>query len=517
MGVSPDFKSQFSTIPEPVSAIIAAVQKDLQRQYTIGRSSLAPDDALFSSLRLSMGPQAYQGVDRFLKGEGSEEAAQHGQLIHDRLLMALEASDAQALAAATFPWEGSMPAVQITGPPPVEVGFAGPREQRRLTVGFRLILLAPHLIVLSFLGLGAIVLVVVGWFAALLLGRLPGWIASYLIGVLAYYLRVVAYLYLLNDRYPPYSLTPSLYPAELFVSSGPLDRLAVLFRIILVIPANIVSTLVGAGAQVVLFFAWLIVLVTRRMPLSLHQALAATLRYQTRVLAYFNLVTAAYPSGLFGEIPLPAPVPSMPTTTPWAGSVNEWNTQRSNPGAVEDRTTTPLVPPPNVGGEPLATRLVLTRAAKRLLVLFLVIGAASYIGSVVSSALTQTGNVSKNEVVTPLDDDYSQLSQAVNNFGTQVTACQQNGGLPCVQQAARTLAPSFSGFADQVEGLSVPGGNQQDATALSSDSRALAGLLNQMASASSIVEYQDAARAFQARAKVFDTHVQVLERDLTKA
>jgi hypothetical protein len=396
------------------------------------------------------------------------------------------------------------------------VGFAGPREQRRLTVGFRLILVVPHLIVLAFLGLGTFVVVVIGWFAALILGRLPEWIASFLTSVLDYYLRVFAYLYLLNDRYPPFTLSRHLYPAELFVSSGRLNRVAVLFRIILVIPANIVSTLVVGGAQVVLFFAWLIILVTGRMPLSLHQALAATLRYQTRVLAYFNLVTAAYPSGLFGEIPLPARAPSTPTTTPWAGSVDEWNAQRTSAGTVQDpATAAPLVPPPTVGGEPLATRLVLTRAAKRLLVLFLVLGAMSYIGSIVSSAVTRTGNSSNNQVVTPLDDDYSQLSQAVNNFGTQVAACQQNGGLPCIQQAASTLASSFSDFADQVEGLSVPTGNQQDATALSSDSRALAGLLSQMASATSISQYEDAARGFQARAKAFDTHVQALEQDLT--
>jgi hypothetical protein len=57
MGVSPDFKSPYSTIPEAVSAIIAAVHKDLQRQYNIGRSSLPPDQALLSSLRLSGRPR----------------------------------------------------------------------------------------------------------------------------------------------------------------------------------------------------------------------------------------------------------------------------------------------------------------------------------------------------------------------------------------------------------------------------------------------------------------------------
>jgi len=39
----------------------------------------------------------------------------------------------------------------------------------------RLILAIPHLVGLFFLSIALVVVVVIGWFAALVLGRLPGW------------------------------------------------------------------------------------------------------------------------------------------------------------------------------------------------------------------------------------------------------------------------------------------------------------------------------------------------------
>ena len=50
-----------------------------------------------------------------------------------------------------------------------------------------------------------------------------------------------------------------------------------------------------------MFVTWLIVLIAGRMPRPLHEALAAALRYQTRVIGYFLMLTARYPGGLFGD------------------------------------------------------------------------------------------------------------------------------------------------------------------------------------------------------------------------
>ncbi|MCK9486864.1 MAG: DUF4389 domain-containing protein [Dehalococcoidia bacterium] len=69
------------------------------------------------------------------------------------------------------------------------------------------LLAIPHYIVLFFLGIGAVIAVIVGWFAILITGRLPRGIHDYLVGVARWGLRVQAYAFLLlTDRYPPFSL-----------------------------------------------------------------------------------------------------------------------------------------------------------------------------------------------------------------------------------------------------------------------------------------------------------------------
>jgi Domain of unknown function (DUF4389) len=84
---------------------------------------------------------------------------------------------------------------------------------------------------------------------------------------------------------------------------GRLNRLAVLFRIILAIPAGIIAAVIAAGWEAVSFFCWLVVLILGRMPAPLFEATAAVLRYSMRLQAYFLLLTAAYPKRLFGDRP----------------------------------------------------------------------------------------------------------------------------------------------------------------------------------------------------------------------
>lgn len=65
----------------------------------------------------------------------------------------------------------------------------------------------PHYIVLLFLFIGAVVAVVIAWFAILFTGRYPRGLFDYLVGVGRWALRVQAYAtLLLTDRYPPFSL-----------------------------------------------------------------------------------------------------------------------------------------------------------------------------------------------------------------------------------------------------------------------------------------------------------------------
>lgn len=219
-----------------------------------------------------------------------------------------------------------------------------PERERRWTVLLRLILLIPQAIVLWVLGIVAAIVVFFGWFGALALGRLPAFALNYLGRYLAYDARVRAYGMLLVDRYPPFSFVAPDYPVQIGLQPGRLNRAAVFFRLLLMIPAAIVQSVAYSGWVVCAFFLWLIVLIMGRMPRAVFQAAAAVLRFSMRFAAYMYLLTSAYPKRLLGDQPVRDYDPS-------------W-------------------------GAASATRpLVLTGGAQGLLVLFIVLGVLAYIGT----------------------------------------------------------------------------------------------------------------------------------------
>ena len=84
-----------------------------------------------------------------------------------------------------------------------------PRDLNRLLPLVKWLLAIPHIVVLFFLGLGAIGAVTIAWFAILFTGRYPRGIFDYVEGVLRWGTRVSGYAFLLaTDRYPPFSLKP---------------------------------------------------------------------------------------------------------------------------------------------------------------------------------------------------------------------------------------------------------------------------------------------------------------------
>ncbi len=69
------------------------------------------------------------------------------------------------------------------------------------------LLVIPHLFVLVFLILGAMLAVFIAWFAILFTGRYPQGLFDYVTGVTRWTLRVNAYVVLLvTDEYPPFTL-----------------------------------------------------------------------------------------------------------------------------------------------------------------------------------------------------------------------------------------------------------------------------------------------------------------------
>lgn len=209
--------------------------------------------------------------------------------------------------------------------------FGAPHRQNRWAVGFRAVLVIPHALVLLVLTLVLDVVVTIGWFAALFAGRLPAWVAKLVANYIKYAARVGAYSYLLTDSFPPFNGTDP-YPVNVEVPLSRVRRLAVLFRLFLLIPAGIIAGVASVGQGVAAFFIWLIVLVRGRMPESLFGAISAVLRFQARYQAYAFMMTGKYPGELYGDMampfdmtpgavggtpssgPLPPPIPPYPGT-----------------------------------------------------------------------------------------------------------------------------------------------------------------------------------------------------------
>ena len=70
------------------------------------------------------------------------------------------------------------------------------------------LLAIPHYILLAFLGIAAIVCVIIAWFAILFTGRYPRGLFDFVLGVMRWGNRVAGYAFVLvTDRYPPFSLS----------------------------------------------------------------------------------------------------------------------------------------------------------------------------------------------------------------------------------------------------------------------------------------------------------------------
>jgi hypothetical protein len=191
-------------------------------------------------------------------------------------------------------------------------------DRNRVTVGFRLILVIPHVIVLVFLWIAVAVCWLIALFAILFTGRYPRSLFDFILGVMRWTWRVGFYSYsaLGTDRYPPFTLGPALdYPARLDVEyPAELSRGLVLIKWwLLVIPhAIIVGIFIGgwgwgAGSHdsrwagsgglvwVLVVIAGFGLLFTGRYLSGIFDFVLGMDRWTARVAAYVLLMRDEYP------------------------------------------------------------------------------------------------------------------------------------------------------------------------------------------------------------------------------
>jgi hypothetical protein len=240
-------------------------------------------------------------------------------------------------------------------------------KRSRLTTFFRLILVIPHIIVLTFYGLAALVVVVIAWFALLFTGRWPRGMYDFVAGFLRYGTAVTGYYYLLTDTYPRFGPDVDGYPVRLNI--GPpkdeYNRLKVLFRIFLMIPPYLISYAMGVVAHIGALLSWFAIVVLGRQPKGLQDMIYLGVSYQQRAYAYMTLITEDWPPFIddsprqvatsepsFGALPSTPPASA-------AGGAPEAPTTTSPPEEPEAPTPPPPAPPatppapPPTPGDPL--------------------------------------------------------------------------------------------------------------------------------------------------------------------
>ena len=306
-----------------------------------------------------------------------------------------------------------------------------------------------------------------------------------------------------------------------------------LFRWILIIPAEIVASVVIMGAgTIVSFIAWLITLITGKLPVSLHLAFTAVLRYLTRFYCYWFMLTATYPGGLFGDASATASpghllpwlrctpgygcsrrlrrdLPGYPAS-PGYGTLRLRDSRLRHPGVRlwrpgglrQPRGATVLPGGYGVPGaarpvfQPASWQLTLTSAARRLVVLFLVLGALFWVaygvgyGALVGTAINHANSINTaNNAIDQVNSSYNTLNSNLNQWQSAVTACDKN--LTCITRADGKAATYFSTFANDLQATPMPSGATAAAAQLHSDATQAARDFTRLSQATTVAQYQN--------------------------
>lgn len=181
---------------------------------------------------------------------------------------------------------------------PVVVDIDPAAPQGRLSVFLRILFAIPQYIVVYFIQLAASIVTFIAWWVILFTGKYPEGMLKFSIGALRWQMRVMGYIALLTDKYPPFSLDDDgSYPIRVSVD-GQVEgrnRLTCFFRILMVIPQLIVLWLVTIAAEVCVLISWFVALFTGSVPEGLHNFIAGWLRWQARASSYMLLQVDQYP------------------------------------------------------------------------------------------------------------------------------------------------------------------------------------------------------------------------------
>jgi hypothetical protein len=180
-----------------------------------------------------------------------------------------------------------------------ESTYSAPHVARhsRLTTFFRALLAIPHWVVLALWGFVAYFAVILAWFAIVLTGRYPSGLYAFNAGFLRYSARVSAYILLLSDPYPPFGGAGTAYPVELEIGppKASYSRLSAFLRVFPLIVVSVIQWVLLIVLYVAVFVAWVVIVITGRLPKGLHDAIAFCASYVARSSVYACLLSESFP------------------------------------------------------------------------------------------------------------------------------------------------------------------------------------------------------------------------------
>ena len=179
---------------------------------------------------------------------------------------------------------------------PLRFDVEYPQRLSRLLIFVKWLLANPHYVVLYVIGILAGLFTVIAWFAILFTGRYPQGLFNFVVGYFRWNANVSAYILLMRDEYPPFTMSGGRYPVTLEVDYPErLSRWLIFVKWLLVIPNIIVLAVLGLVYYVTLIIAWFAILFTGRYPKGLFGFAVGVARWSLRANAYVYLLTDRYP------------------------------------------------------------------------------------------------------------------------------------------------------------------------------------------------------------------------------
>ena len=184
------------------------------------------------------------------------------------------------------------------------------RPLDRLTTAFRLLVAIPILIVLGMLSgqtmqdsdqTNTLVIGGAAVFVPLVLmlvfrRKYPRWWFDWNLNLLRFSNRVMAYLALLDDRYPSTDEEQAVHLDVAYPDATQMNRWLPLIKWLLAIPHYVVLFFLWIASFVAVIVAWFAILFTGRYPRELFNFVVGVFRWSNRVNGYaFTLVTDQYP------------------------------------------------------------------------------------------------------------------------------------------------------------------------------------------------------------------------------